>query len=131
MKLALAVYSAPEQSSSAWQAYRFAQAALRGGHQIYRVFFYHDGVLNGAENRALPQDECDLARCWQQLGEAHGLDLVVCVSAAKRRGVFDTAEAARQGYAANLNPAFELSGLGQYTDALLRADRVVTFGHRS
>ena len=131
MRFALIVYNAPEQGAPAWSAFRFAQAALDAGHEIYRVFLYHDGVLNGAEDRALPQDECDLARCWQQLGEAHGLDLVVCVSAAKRRGVFDTAEAARQGYAANLNPAFELSGLGQYTDALLRADRVITFGHRS
>jgi tRNA 2-thiouridine synthesizing protein D len=128
MQLAIVVYSAPEHGQSAWSAFKFATAALEAGHQLYRVFFYHDGVYNGADNHLPPQDECALPRCWQQLAQAHDLDLVVCVSAAKRRGIFNDAEAKRQGSAANLINEFDLSGLGQYTDALLKADRTITFG---
>ena len=128
MKLAVTVYSSPAQGASAWSAYRFTVAALHAGHHIYRVFFYHDGVYHGADNHCLAQDEQSLPHCWQQLAQAHQLDLVVCVSAARRRGVFNTAEGAREGCADNLIDGFELSGLGQYTDALLRADRMITFG---
>lgn len=128
MNFALIVNASPDRGQGAWSAYRFARALLDQGHTLYRVFFYHDGVLNACADRRPAQDENNLTAHWQALEAAHGVDLVVCISAAKRRGLFDEGEARRHGTRASLARGFVLSGLGQYTDALLRADRVVTFG---
>ena len=43
MKFAIAVFSAAHAPSSR-RALLFAQAALAGGHEIVRLFFYQDGV---------------------------------------------------------------------------------------
>ena len=128
MQFSIVVHGAPEQSQGAWSAYHFACATLAAGHSIYRVFFYHDGVANADSNGRPPQDERSLPELWSQLAHDNKLDLVVCISAAKRRGVFDVTEAARYGSSANLADGFEISGLGQYTDALLVSDRTITFG---
>jgi len=128
MRLSLIVNAAPEEGQSAWSAYHFARQALADGHELYRIFFYHGGVANGCNARRPPQDETDLTRLWQALAEEHGLDLVICISAAKRRGIFNDAEAQRHQAPSNLAAQFTLSGLGQYTDALISSDRLVSFG---
>ena len=128
MKISIVVYGSPQQSQGAWSAYRFARAALRGGHSIYRIFFYHDGVWNGSNGGRPAQDEADLVQRWSDLAGTEKIDLVICISAARRRGIFDQAEASRYGSGASLADGFELSGLGQYTDALLVSDRLITFG---
>ncbi len=128
MNFSIVVYGAPQQSEGAWSAYRFAEAAIASGHSIYRVFFYHDGVWNGTDSNRPPQDEHDLNQLWSTLAQREKLDLVVCISAAKRRGVFDAGEASRYQTQPNLADGFVLSGLGQYTDALLVSDRMITFG---
>jgi len=129
MKFSLAVYSAPHSSQSAASALRFARALLEQGHQLYRVFFYCDGVHNGSGLAAPPQDEVDLVGEWQSLQREQQLDLVVCIAAAQRRGVLNEREAQRlEKPAANLAEGFELAGLGQLADALVNSDRLVTFG---
>ena len=51
-----------------------------------------------------------------------------CIASSLRRGLLNDAEAERyEKTAANLNAAFEISGLGQLIDAGLAADRTVTF----
>ncbi len=128
MQFFIVVYGAPQRGQGAWSAYRFACSALAAGHSIYRVFFYHDGIYNGAHNGRPPQDESNLSELWSELEQREKLDLVVCISAAKRRGVFDRAEAKRYDSSPSLAPGFELSGLGQYADGLLVADRCISFG---
>ena len=128
MLISLVVNAAPEEGQSAWSAYQFALAALARGHSLYRIFFYHSGVVNASTSHRPPQDEIDLTALWQELAASHRLDLVVCISAAKRRGVFNVTEAKRHHTVANLAEGFELSGLGQYTDALVHSDRVISFG---
>lgn len=129
MKFSLAVYSAPHSSQSAASALRFARALLQQGHQLYRVFFYCDGVHNGSAIAAPPQDEADLVGEWQALQRDHQLDLVICIAAAQRRGVLSEREAERlEKPAANLAEGFELAGLGQLADAVANSDRMVTFG---
>ncbi|MCO1335888.1 sulfurtransferase complex subunit TusD [Microbulbifer sp. OS29] len=129
MKFSLAVYSAPHSAQSASSALRFAKTVLQQGHEIYRVFFYCDGVQNGNATAAPPQDEIDLTAEWQVLGQQHQLDLVICIAAAQRRGVLNQREAERlERPAANLADGFELAGLGQLTDAVANSDRLITFG---
>ena len=129
MKFTLVVYGAPHASEGAASALRFARALLGAGHSLYRVFFYGDGIHNGSALAAPPQDEQDLLGQWQQLQQAHELDLVVCIAAAQRRGLLSDSEASRlEKPAANLAAGFELAGLGQLAEACAVSDRVVTFG---
>ena len=128
MKFAIALFSAAHAPSSR-RALLFAQAALASGHEIVRLFFYQDGVYNASNSLVTPQDEPDLARQWRDFVSEHQLDAVVCIAAALRRGVLDTAEAQRyQRSAINVDAPWELSGLGQLHDAVQDADRLICFG---
>ena len=130
MKFAIVVYGAPYSSEGCLSALRFTEAVLAEGHEILRVFFYHDGVYTANKLIAAPQDEADVAAMWQTLGQTNGLDLVACIASCLRRGIVDATEAARYEKAAdNLREGFTISGLGQLIEASLNADRVVTFGH--
>ncbi|MCV6625091.1 MAG: sulfurtransferase complex subunit TusD [Cellvibrionaceae bacterium] len=128
MKFQINVCAGPS-SQGAYSAYRFCQAALTAGHQIGRVFFYSNGVYNANELLSPPSDETDLHQCWRQLGESKGVELVVCIAAAVRRGMLDANEAERYDKnAANISPPFIVSGLGQLVEGALEADRTITFG---
>ncbi|MBN0975904.1 MULTISPECIES: sulfurtransferase complex subunit TusD [Pseudomonas] len=128
MKFAIALFSAAHAPSSR-RALLFAQAALAGGHEIVRLFFYQDGVYSAANSVVTPQDEQDIAQQWRALVSEHQLDGVVCIAAALRRGVLNGEEAARyQRSAVNLDAPWALSGLGQLHDAIQDADRLICFG---
>jgi tRNA 2-thiouridine synthesizing protein D len=129
MKLAICVNEGPYTHQASDTAYQFTKAAIEKGHEIMRVFFYHDGVNNGTRLTVPPQDDRNLQKQWTELAEAHKLDLVVCVAAAQRRGVLDEDESKRHGKDANnIAPGFRISGLGQLIEAGIEADRLVTFG---
>lgn len=129
MKFAVVVNEGPYQHQAAVSAYHFTRAVLEKGHTIVRVFFYHDGVNNGTCLTTPPQDETHIVNQWTRLGRDHGLDLVVCVAAAQRRGIVDDRESARHALpAANLAEGFRISGLGQLIDASIEADRLLVFG---
>lgn len=114
-----------QQASSALQ---FAQALLAEGHRLKSVFFYREGVLNANQLTSPANDEFDLVRAWQQLGETHQVVLNVCVAAALRRGVTDAQQATHLNLAsANLQPGFVLSGLGELAQSVLTCDRVIQF----
>lgn len=128
MKFAIALF-APAHVPSSRRALRFAQAALDGGHEIVRLFFYQDGVHSASGNVVSPQDELDLPREWREFVQQHQLDAVACIAAALRRGVLNAEEAQRYGKpAANLEAPWELSGLGQLHEAAQLADRLISFG---
>ncbi|CAI8717303.1 sulfurtransferase complex subunit TusD [Pseudomonas sp. IT-P258] len=128
MKFAIAVFSAAHAPSSR-RALLFAQAALAGGHEIVRLFFYQDGVYNASASVVTPQDELDLPRQWHAFVSDHQLDGVVCIAAALRRGVLNEEEARRyQREAVAVGAPWELSGLGQLHDAAQDADRLICFG---
>ena len=130
MIFSLAIYAAPYSSQASDTAYRFATALLENGHKLYRVFFYHDGVHNSSALMTPPQDEINLALCWQQLGQDHNVDLVVCIAAALKRGVLSELEAKRYNKPTyNLHQNFEISGLGQLVDAAVISDKLITFGN--
>lgn len=125
---ALLVLGAPVSSQSTQTAYAFASAALAAGHRVLRVFFFHDGVHCGNGTQLALAEQAPLPERWSELARDHGIDLVVCVASALKRGVLDNAEAQRNSSTATLQPGFELSGLGQWIEACLLADRCVSFG---
>lgn len=129
MKLSILVNEGPYQHQSADSAIQFTKAALAKGHEIFRVFFYHDGVNNGTRFAVPPQDDRNITAQWTALAEEHNLDLVVCIAAAQRRGILDENEAKRQGKDGNnIAPGFRISGLGQLIEAGIQSDRLVIFG---
>jgi tRNA 2-thiouridine synthesizing protein D len=128
MIFSLSIYSSASAQSQD-SAYQFASALLSQGHQLYRVFFYHDGAYQGSALPCPPQDETDHTARWQTLAEAHAIDLVICIAAGLRRGILDQREALRyekEHY--NLADGFTLSGLGQLVEAAVLSDRLITFG---
>jgi len=118
MKFAIMINEGPYQHQATDTAYLFCKAALEKGHEIRRVFFYHDGVNNASSLTEPPQDDRNIVARWSKLAEEHKLDLVVCVAAALRRGIQEE----------NLAAGFRISGLGQLVEAGIEADRLVTFG---
>jgi len=129
VKFGILVNEGPYTHQASDSAYQFTKAALEKGHEIYRVFFYHDGVNNGTRLTVPPQDERNIQLNWTELGEKYNLDLVVCVAAAQRRGILDESEAKRNGKDAdNIAPGFRISGLGQLIETGIESDRVVAFG---
>ena len=129
MKFGIMVSEGPYTHQASDSAYHFTKAALDKGHEIFRVFFYHDGVNNGTRLTTPPQDERNIVNRWSELAKEHNLELVVCVAAAQRRGIADAEEAKRNGKDAdNIAEGFRISGLGQLIEAGIQSDRLVTFG---
>ncbi len=129
MKFAIVVNEGPYTHQASDTAYHFTKAALQSGHQIFRVFFYHDGIHNGTRLSSPPQDERNIVKRWSELARQHNLDLVVCVAAAQRRGLVDAAEQKRAGKDThNIAPGFRISGLGQLIEAGIQCERLIAFG---
>ena len=129
MKLSVLVNEGPYQHQSADSAIQFTKAALEKGHEVMRVFFYHDGVNNGTRYAVPPQDDRNIAQQWTDLAAKYDLDLVICIAAAQRRGILDENEANRQGKDGhNMADGFRISGLGQLIEAGIQSDRMVIFG---
>lgn len=129
MKFAIVVNEGPYTHQASDTAYQFTKAALAKGHEVVRVFFYHDGVNNGTKLAIPPQDDRHIPNNWSKLGKDNQLDLVLCIAAAQRRGILDKKEAERQGKDANnVIDGFRISGLGQLIEAGIEADRTITFG---
>ncbi|NQV84364.1 MAG: sulfurtransferase complex subunit TusD [Rhodospirillales bacterium] len=118
MKFGILVNEGPFTHQASDSAYQFASAALKKGHEITRVFFYHDGVNNSTKLADPPSDDRSLVKLWSEMAEKHGVELIVCVAAAMRRGINDDV----------LEAGFQISGLGQLIEAGIEADRLVTFG---
>lgn len=129
MKVSIQVNEGPYQHQAADSAYQFAKAALAKGHEIFRIFFYHDGVNNATRLTVPPQDDRNIVKLWSELAAEHNIDMVVCIAAAQRRGIMDADEAKRQGLDAdNIADGFRISGLGQLIEAGIESDKLVVFG---
>ena len=126
MLISLAVHGDPQSSRSAHSALSFAQASAAQGHQIYRVFFYHDGVrIAGSGERERP-DVSSLLAGWLELKALHQLELSICVSAADRRGLAESG-AANPEARGEIHAEFDVVGLGQLIDAIICSERFITF----
>lgn len=128
MNYAIQVNSSPYHSPASYTAFQFIKALLSNGHRVQRVFFYHDGVYHAFKQVIPPDDEWQWSQQWNELASAHQIDLVVCISAAQRRGLLCAEEIKRLGLNGdNLAEGFRISGLGQLIEAVILADRFIEF----
>jgi tRNA 2-thiouridine synthesizing protein D len=118
MDIAILINEGPFTHQASDSAYRFAVAAIAKGHKLGRVFFYNDGVYNANKLSEPQTDDRNLVSLWAELGKKNGIDLVVCIAAALRRGIKEDV----------LQDGFRISGLGQLVEAGIENDRLVVFG---
>lgn len=132
MRFNVLVTGALYSSQSGYSALQFCRASVAAGHEITQVFFYQDGVQQANALSAPLDDEFEPVSSWAEFSQQHDVNLVVCVSAAERRGVMGHEQAKEfskeyiqeQG---NLHPQFSIAGLGALHEASLESDRTVTF----
>ena len=129
MKISIQVSEGPYNHEASVTAINYVKAAVEAGHDIFRVFFYHDGVNNGTNFATPPQDDMNIQKTWSELAAAHDIDFVVCVAAAQRRGIVDQGEMERNKKdGMNIMDGFRISGLGQLIEAGIESERLVVFG---
>lgn len=129
MKFTIQVNASPYQYQAGDTAYHFIEAALKRGHEVYRVFFYHDGIYNAASRSLPPDDERHVVRRWSELAEEYGIDLVICISAAQRRGLLSDEILSKSGINdPDCAEGFRVSGLGQLVEGVIESDRFLVFG---
>ncbi len=129
MKFAIQINASPFHSNASHMALKFVKATLEEGHEVFRIFFYHEGIFNAFKHSTPLDDELNVTQQWTLLANRYQIDLVVCISAAQRRGLLSSDESSRQGKVDNdLAEGFRISGLGQWVEATLLADRFLVFG---
>ena len=115
MKFALIVKTSAITNS--YSALKFIEAAINLDHTIAAIFFYQQGVNLANAFIDLPQDEINIQHHWQALAQKNSIPLVVCSASALRQGILLDKLAAQ----------FIIGSLGQLTEILATADRVITF----
>lgn len=128
MKINLLLTGGLFDSQAGYSAWQFCKAALEAGHTIQQVFFYQHAVSHGTRLAVPSAGEFDAPGQWVQLSRQASFPLVVCVSAAERRGlVSEDQDQQGDATASNLHSAFTVAGLGALHEASLSSDRTVTF----
>ncbi len=121
MQISILVQGSPTSTRACHSALDFSQSVVDSEHSLFRVFFYQDAVSIGSRHFATPPDEPNLQNAWLALSKQYDVELVLCVSAAQRRGISqaDDHNTVAEG--------FLVSGLGQLIEAMLESDRLVSF----
>jgi tRNA 2-thiouridine synthesizing protein D len=124
----LLVTSAPYSNQRAYSAYRFALAAIEINHKIKGIFFYQGGTLNGSALQLIPSDEFNLHNAWKHLSAEHNIPLMVCVSAATKRGITNVNDAEDDDQPHHsLSDKFQSVGLGDLAILIADSDKLVQF----
>ena len=77
MKLGIQINEGPYNHEASITALNYCKAALAAGHEIFRIFFYHDGVNNGTRYTTPPQDDIHLVNAWSELAKEHDVPIIV------------------------------------------------------
>lgn len=117
MKYVLAIKSPIYGGQGSYLAYQFAEALLARQHDISQIFFFQQGVSHANALVEPASDEFNLQQAWRILAKKHRLSLHLCIAAGQRRGIIKE----------NLAEPFVLAGLGEFSKAVLEADRLMTF----
>lgn len=124
----LLIVSPPVESDAVTRAQAFAHAAHDAGHRITNVFFYGAGVYNANSLQRPASDEINSYEGWKALQVKTGCELLVCVTAALKRGMLSNEEAQQHGTQSyTVETPFRQSGLGDFFTALHECNALVQF----
>ena len=115
-QFAILLAVSPDSGTLPIRAIQTIEAALSKGHAVF-CFLYQDGVHFAHSLRDVPQDEIDPSDELALLASNPNCEVVTCITAAERRGVLSN----------HLSENIRVGGLGEWTDKLTTADRVVQF----
>lgn len=115
-RIACLIEVTPESGSLGVSALQFVESCADLDLEVF-VFFYGDGVYTAHALRTTPSSEPPLQQRWSRVAERPHISCVACVTAAERRGVTSN----------HVLTGCRLGGLGEWTEAMARADRVVQF----
>ncbi len=122
------ITSSPFDGDAALRALGFIQGVIDNGDVVNNVFFYSEGVHHTNSLMLNTGDELFVLDDWKALADAHNIKLLVCITAAVKRGIVSELEAKENGIAyANLSAPFEQAGLGEFFSALHACNRLVQF----
>ena len=113
----ISLHASPWSHQSVLTAVQFAQAAIKRGNQVKAIFLYQDAVLNASPSLDISSDELNGQTHLLQLHEQHGVPLMLCVTAAEKRGLV----------ADNIKAGFRLAGLAELAELSTETDKLVQF----
>lgn len=85
-KYTLVIHNGPLISSTR-EAYLKAQSLIKQNKKINLIFFYRDGVYNSLSISDYPNNETNMHNLWINLAEKNNIELSLCITSAKRRGI--------------------------------------------
>lgn len=122
------ITSPPIEDAGIHTAQQFARALPAQGHVLDNVFFYGAGVLNANALSQPASDETFPYQRWQLVQSETECRLIVCITAALKRGIVGEAEALENGDSQyNLKAPFEQAGLGEFFSAIHNCNHLVQF----
>ena len=126
MRYLIVIRHVPYSHTGSFLGLQFAKAVINAGHCVDQVFFMQDGVYNANALLSPANDEHHLLKGWQAFAQAHHVPLNLCIAAAQRRGVVDE-QTTPLATKTNLAEPFQLAGLGEFSQAVFNADRLIQF----
>lgn len=122
------ITSPPFNGDSAQRALSFIKGVISNGDTINHVFFYGDGVYHTNSLMLETGDSLFTYGEWKNLSSAHNVNLMVCITAAVKRGIVSQQEAKENGMGqSNLQAPFQQAGLGEFFTSLHNCERLVQF----
>ncbi len=127
------ITTSPFHGDTAMRALAFIQGVIDNGDTVNNVFFYSDGVYHTNNMMLRSGDELYVLDQWKALSEQHNVALLVCITAAIKRGIVSEGEAIENGITqngspmVNLSAPFQQAGLGEFFTALHNCNKVVQF----
>ncbi|QJC37024.1 sulfurtransferase complex subunit TusD [Enterobacteriaceae endosymbiont of Donacia vulgaris] len=136
MIFVILVTEAPYTNQNSYSAYLFSKAVIQTKNIIKDIFFYRNGVCNANKNIKFDNDEFNLIDSWKKLSIEHHINLYLCITSAKKRGLI--LEGKNSFYKNNfinfnkrinnvIDTNFKITTLSTFTKSILTCDRLVQF----
>lgn len=113
----LTLHAAPWSNQSVATACDFAETAISMGKEIKALFLYQDAVLNASNALDIPSDEFNGSERLQALHQKFGVKLMLCVTAASKRGINQD----------NISKGYTIAGLAEFAEMTTATDKVIQF----
>jgi tRNA 2-thiouridine synthesizing protein D len=115
-------------NQSSRSALKYAQAVITKGHELKAVFFYSEAVYHANSLAIIPADEANVAYGFKQLNTDSNIPLLLCVTAAEKRGVIDAQQAQTEAFEHhNLDESFTVAGLAEMAGLAGECDHLIQF----